>query len=581
MFCSNCGFELEDGMKFCPKCGAAVSAKVIEVLKEEKAEVPETLETTEEAHGEAVSSAEPMTEEETGIVSDVLETAAEEVKEDVSEAVAVAEGSFNEAAETLESSIESAMETVNEALETAEKETGDVYSEAAAEVREAAEAVSESISEEAPAEPAEGGNVASKLSDFMNKTDVPKAEAMPFPQEPAKKKAGKGKVYGIVAALLIVLGVGGYFIYQNMPSVKYEKAMTAGNEAYEAYELNEALTQFKIAHNAKPDDEAASEMLYKTYAEYAYALILEDQDYEKAIHLLDLASVDVAQYKEDFRKEQAFIYYFRALAMAEEQQFDYASMDATLAVLNEGKTKGLDMEVYEAALQGHYYTRDLYHSLEEEANSLALSYDAGPSREYNTMLYLYDISRKAVDLWYYAENLSITVDDPLVFETEGDFPFVCIMRDDENKEDYDMAVYYGNMVGYKPQGEGVMLLFMDGEDIYKYKNYRAEFEEGLANGEFVETYKEFSTATDALEFEMVTRGSCKEGRLDGKLSFTLNGDVFYAEYSDGEAKILNNESIDGETVYAYAYTEDKKGFLYYHAGEQKREVLPYAWAPLK
>ena len=95
MFCTNCGDLLDDGARFCVKCGQRVVEEVAAEIKEEASETAgevreEALETVTEAKEEAAETAGEVREEASETVTEAKEEAAEtagEVREEALQAV--------------------------------------------------------------------------------------------------------------------------------------------------------------------------------------------------------------------------------------------------------------------------------------------------------------------------------------------------------------------------------------------------------------------------------------------------------------------------------------------------------------
>ena len=198
MKCYNCGHDLPEPregitIKFCPHCGA-------KVLDFTAAAAPVA------AAVEAVPEA--------------IEAAAEPVIE-----------AAQEAAQSAADAVEAAEETVAEAVETVAAPAAEAAKEAVAEVAAAVEAAPEVV--EAAAKPV--------------------VEAAPEAQAPAKKKS---KAPLIIALIIVVLAVAGYFVYQNLPSTKIGKFKKQAAELHASGAYEQEIEVLKQAEALAPDDKS-------------------------------------------------------------------------------------------------------------------------------------------------------------------------------------------------------------------------------------------------------------------------------------------------------------------------------------
>ena len=250
MFCTNCGKKLPDGINFCPFCGTKI------------------LVITEEAAEEPVIEA-PAVEESGPVVKEAVIEAAEPVVNEAEEITEIIEGSEpvieNVAAETIEPAAE--------VIENAEPVIKDAAAEAIEPVKEAIEPAAEAFEEAAPAAVAaiaeplaeETVPIAEDAAAVTADETMPLAEetapvaeaaaAEPIAEEAAAPKKKKtGLIAAIIAVVLIAAGVGGYFIYQNLPSTKLAKLRTQIDTAIDSNDFNGALGLIEQAYEFAPED---------------------------------------------------------------------------------------------------------------------------------------------------------------------------------------------------------------------------------------------------------------------------------------------------------------------------------------
>lgn len=216
MFCTNCGKELAEGAAFCTQCGAPVAAPSAPSQTDEQVAVA-TGETAEVA-----PEAEPVPEP---------EPAPEPVPEPAAAPAPEAEPAPEPAAET--------------------------------------KPVPTAVPEPAPAE---------------ESTTVPDPQAMPAPDlfnQPPQKKGGAGKTVGIVAgvvALLAVLCVGGYFVYQTFFATGPEEVIMQDLDAHLA-EYSDPSSGDGDRLMAEADSVLSGLAAYPFPGDDAYSAWLEDTSY--------------------------------------------------------------------------------------------------------------------------------------------------------------------------------------------------------------------------------------------------------------------------------------------------------------
>ena len=327
MFCTNCGRELKDDMKFCPDCGTKVEAfelfpeKTAEEAVEEVAEpVVEAVEEAAEAVGEAAEPVVEAVEEAAEPVIEAAEEAAEVVEEAAVPVIAAAEEAAREIEQAAEETVEEIAEPAVEAVEEAAEETSEAVEEAAEEaaevfeeaaeaveetVQEAAEPVAEAIEDAAPAAeeivPDATPIVDEIVEDATPIVDEIAPDAAPVVEETAVEAAPeaaaeepqkkKSKTPLIIVLVLVVLAVAGYFIYQNLDSTKYGKLKKQIDAAMEQKDYAAAQPLIEEAMQYERDTEILQE--YDRLCKIDAAM--EQKDYEAALPIVE----EALQYEPD------------------------------------------------------------------------------------------------------------------------------------------------------------------------------------------------------------------------------------------------------------------------------------------
>ena len=255
MFCTNCGRKLPDDISFCPFCGAAVIPKAAAVPAAEAAPVPQIPE--EPVITEVPAAAAPIFEEpvaapaiEEPIAAPVIEepvVAAPVIEEPVAAPVApgpvfaaqtVAPGPASEAQPAVPEPVpaEQAVEIPVPVIPVEQAPEAPAWQTAETPAEDTVSAISGVPAQDQPA--------ADDAASAVLNTEA---------AEPPKKKK-KGLIAAIIVVLLAAAAVGGYFIYQNLPSTKLAKLKTQINTAVESKDYNGAIDLIEQAYEFGPDD---------------------------------------------------------------------------------------------------------------------------------------------------------------------------------------------------------------------------------------------------------------------------------------------------------------------------------------
>ena len=246
MFCTNCGMELAEGAAFCTQCGAPVAAPSAPSQADEQVAVA-TGETAEVA-----PEAEPVPER---------EPAPEPVPEPAAAPSPEAEPVPEPAAET--------------------KPVPTAVPEPAPEPAAAPEPAPAPAPE---AEPTAAPEPAPAPAPEAEPTAAPEPQPMPAPDlfsQPPQKKGGAGKTVGIVAgvvALLAVLCVGGYFVYQAFFATGPEEVIMQDLDAHLA-EYSDPSSGDGDRLMAEADSVLSGLAAYPFPGDDAYSAWLEDTSY--------------------------------------------------------------------------------------------------------------------------------------------------------------------------------------------------------------------------------------------------------------------------------------------------------------
>ncbi len=282
MFCPNCGKELPQSavpLKFCPHCGTSLeryfgpvsaAAEAKEAAEAVKAEMKEAAAETKAEIQETVAETKAEVKETVAETKAQVTAAGGEVKATAQETAAVFADTAEKQAETLEESVSESAEAVKESIQ----ET------AAAKAEEPAKVLQENSSEAAP-------------KDEEAPRAVPQSEPTPAePAAPAEPKK-KSKLPVILAAVLVLAAIAGYFIYQNLPSTKIGKLINSAESHLMQDEYQAAIDELEAARQLQPDNADIIEAQADAYSAYARYFVESGDDmggmdvYKQAVSIIE------------------------------------------------------------------------------------------------------------------------------------------------------------------------------------------------------------------------------------------------------------------------------------------------------
>ena len=586
MKCYNCGHDLpepRDGLviKFCPHCGAKAIDFAAEAAAAEKA-------------AEAVEEKlEELVEETAAPVAEAAEEAAAEVTEAAAEVVEEAAEVAEAAEETVAEAADAAEETVAEATEAAEETVAEA-TVAAAEVTEAAaEAV-----EEAAAPVVEA-----------TQTVADAVEAAPEAQAPAKKKS---KAPLIILLLIVILGVAGYFVYQNLPSTKIGKFKKQAAELHASGAYEQEIETLKQAEALAPDDlglvqTEADAMLAKaktlldenklddsfTWFKDTVARVeaLSEADRSKFYESISssikgVADMELAANKyegaEAILKQRAeIIPAVTGIAAQTEEDLlavytkwtedvlaggakeDFVTQEGVIdRILGENILKSKTAELN--ALKDKLFQAEMAADLKVIGTTMLAQINSDmlslASLEVGTSF------ASAMGKYYYIpiwEKEDPANRVPVIGDIDGNNKIGVYYDKDANA----VRIYIGQYDGTKRSGKGSWVVFQ-GTTLSNYRCYVATgtWADDKPNGEFsIYDSTHYISDNSKSKTEKITV-NIKNGLYDGEAvnEFTSNSEttVYRPSYKDGHPIIIEDREQGGTVYHIIAYSEDKTTFLH-------------------
>ncbi len=563
MFCPNCGKELPQSavpLKFCPHCGIS-----LEIFFGPVSAAEEVKETAEEAGNEITNAAEEAKADYTKAAEDV-KTAVQDTAADFEGPAAVPQEDYAAPAAQEEA-----------AGSDAQKEAG--------QPEPAAESVSEDIPQTEP---------------------VNEVKAVP----PESKK--KSLLPIILAAVLALAAIAGYFIHQNLPSTKTAKLMSSAESHLMQDEYKAALDELQAARQLKPDNTDIIEAQADAYCAYARNFVEGGDDmgglevYAQAVKFIEQLPADKKEEKLDslfgeisgiadyFRREGDYdmaleilskmleIFPDRPDAINREEADIYSEW--TRKVLDTGdvkligdfKNEVLDpvMERPEmSALQPLY---DEAAALVESDKLLSSLSELGAALQAKTSKNKRSLT---VDEFYLDCLNSFGIYNPVAkwcLKNPDKLPLIADIEGTEDRigmyvMDNTVYCYIGEYEGDMRSGTGVWFTYL-GTPVSEYQKYYAygKWQNDKPNGKF-SIWNCDKPKNSEKETSVMITVDVKDGLYNGTAEEVFTDiDTFRPEYKDGKAEIIGSYEDKGTTKYTIALG-DESG--YYITSSDKDRVF--------
>ena len=556
MFCSNCGTELIEGAKFCPNCGTPVQGQSNETDIFSNPE--ETVELFAEADVPVVNNAIDA------VFVDDFKQEAESVngedgnseQQDNSELLTAIENTIPvlvSYGDTIIKEPDSVVETPQETTtEDFVIDGNDVEAEGTAELPPVQIPAAYRASTDQPAYVQEFANVAPP--EYAQQTNAtPLSVQVGQNPPPVKKEKGKkSKLPIIIAIALIALAVIGYFVYQNLPSVKFEKAMTAGETAYENGDYVTALEKFHEAYDINPEDEVTQDNLFNCYNIMAYDAYDID-DYSRCIDYYEEAKVYCPRYVDDCNMYIAAVYSDWCLNTASDGDIEKAE-----EIYAKGLGAGYDMADTRADLDVIIATAQMMKAGGEAAQNLAESITNNTSLSL-IMLTFTDLPKTFID-----DYISAGGEFPVIFDVTGT-KYNRLGFYDLGDSMY--AFYFGEYSGDVRQGHGEWYVYVpQGFGSLTEYSMDGEWVDDIPNGEAVEHYINIRSMGDTSERYIYS--NVKNGLYDGDVTWDYpDSDQYVGSFTNGIVDVIDTVDPNGNDSYVIAYNSNKSGWIYYNESQ--------------
>ena len=558
MICPVCGKEIADDAKFCMYCGA-------KTLPENAAELAEKV--VEDAGNAAQGAKEAAAIEAAAVIQAAENDAAAKVDDEAAKAAEEGAAKIADKAEALAAAYDA--DFADDAGLTAgyvkEKTPEELAAEAAEDAAQAAE--EKKFSDKAPilsaayesdfAEDAAvdaGGAAAAAIvneaADAAGAAEDAAADAVAaaeaVPEEPKKKK----KILPIILALVLVAAaIGGYFIYQGLPSTKSGKIVSQALAKLENKDYGGCYKDLRSAYEITPDNQKVLDAHDKFYAEFAQ-FQFDNKKYSEAISVYLSAAKDIEPSKDKYLEKAAE--YCKKTAEVYMKDGTAAQIGQLITVLNQATNEysvpGLGPTIAELEKRAAY--------LEEQAMlsswglQILSQYKEGKtdlivSNYLLNMISVSDFYKKVL-----ADKGKVESNYPVIGEIDGTRK-IAIYYKNRNYQ-----VYVGEMdASNKRSGEGIWIAYQQGAS-GTYRSYvvNSEWKDDKPNGKF--TSHIFTKFVDGSEAKDLS-GNVTNGMYDGEITYDYgDGEVFVTTYENGDPVVIETNS-KGQQIYAYNQDRSK------------------------
>lgn len=605
MFCSNCGKELMPEAKFCPNCGTPVKVpdNIVSIpeIEEGTISVPDYRDVTQaeiiaEEVYEQINETEPSPES----LDEPTKIEETELTENVEVIADEAENLLPDNTESLSDSIkESVVKEVNEKCEAEVNESNTNYVEA--QIQDNSELVA-ALENTIPGIVSYGGVTVdtepddsieqlenidnsevidvqeqSEETDLQPPVQIPaayrtSADQPAYVQEqlnvsppeyaqpaattplsvqagqnpPSVKKGKKSKLPIIIAVLLVLAAIIGYFVYQNSPSVKFDKAMTAGETAYASGDYFTALDEFQKAYEIKPDDEVAQEDIFQCYDALAMQAY-DNDDYDTCIGYYEMAKDYCPAETDTCDAYITAVYSDWCLNTASAGDIEIAEQ-----IYAKAAGAGYDMSSTRSNLDVIIETAKLMEEGAEAAQYIADSLKTDMLEI--TILAFTNKGKSFMDKY---------------IEAGGELPVIFDVEECEYDKlgFYDLdgtyAFYIGEYDGNIRQGHGEWYAYISqGYGNMTEYGMEGEWSGDVPNGQAREHYKSIRTMSDNIEWYV--NSTVVNGLYNGTVTwdYTDDDDIYTGSFQNGIVDVIDTVDPNGNNSYVIAYNEDKSAWLY-------------------
>ena len=363
---------------------------------------------------------------------------------------------------------------------------------------------------------------------------------------PPVKKGKKSKLPIIIAILLVLAAVIGYFVHQNSPSVKFDKAMTAGETAYSNGDYFTALEEFQKAYEIKPDDIVAQSDIFSCYDALAMQAY-DNDDYSTCIEYYETAKGYCPAEIDTCDAYITAVYSDWCLNTATDGDIETAEQ-----IYAKAAGAGYDMSSTRSNLDVIIETAQLMAEGAEAAQYVAESIDTD-------MLEIVILAFNNKGKPFMDKYIEAGGELPVIFDVEGcEYDKLGFYNLDGT-----YAFYFGEYSGDIRQGHGEWYAYIS-QGFGNSTDYSMEGEwiGDVPNGQAREHYKSIRYMSDNVEWYV--NSTVVNGLYNGTVTwdYTDDDDIFTGSFQNGIVDVIDTVDPNGNNSYVIAYNEDKSSWLY-------------------
>ena len=356
--------------------------------------------------------------------------------------------------------------------------------------------------------------------------------------------------------IVIAAGVGGYFIYQNLPSTKLAKLRTQINTAIENKEVEAAIPLIEQAYEYAPDDEE----LRKQYVDCNETVLLKvfsDEKWEDFISGSDKLIKDYPEAAEflDPMVEMAYMKLTDIAIDSGDIPTMQAMKDRLTDLTNSGRFNfASDIDWIEDNIQ-YVEMSNIFQTLADKLMPLIKAGDRNAVFE--------TIRNELVSGTGSARKLSASAADAQYY-----FPLLSSLDEAGKRMGIYYAgghyiFYYGDYNGEKREGNGIWICADNMKTSTSYRDYWAEgpWSNDLPNGTF-SIYMLSKYASADSEQLIDATAETKDGLYHGKVTYSYDGSVpVSGTYQDGLAQVIMTTDPNGKEANVIMISEDGKAWV--------------------
>ena len=400
-----------------------------------------------------------------------------------------------------------------------------------------------------------------KTHETIPKDPVPEAVQAVQPEGPVRKKRRKWPV--VLLIVIIVLGAGGYFVYQNLPSTQAENHLKKAESLYSSGDLDSAVTELFEAKRLMPENAQDYDNIIAGYYNTELEALIAEKKYEDAVKLVEKEKEILPDRKDQFNAAAASYYTLWAEDVFKSEDTDSMSemiklIDSLPDDIRSDALSDVRARLFSAVNIHNLNTS--FESFREKISALIKNgeWDKIYSDIRSDLFTAYGSHRDVITT--VAANSSYL---PLLSEADADGNRLGLYNVDGM-----YYLYFGQYEQEKRSGNGIWITVVNKLTDDSYRNYRCESEwaNDTPNGNFTE-YDTIKTETAETARNRITSGTTDLGLYSGKISYKYDNTAeMFGTFSNGHPTVIMNQDPNGEHAFVIAISDDQRYWVTNHEG---------------